>query len=87
MFCGDKTDVSAAVICPVSTADICAVSMLPPAAPGCCRLTQAMKSKLVDHFLLEKLKVFCPIPFIEDDINSDSIFTRNSVYNWHRPLG
>ena len=56
-------------------------SQLLPAAAGCPRLTQAMKSKLVDHFLLEKLKVFCPIPFVrstsqevvEGNINSDFI--------------
>ena len=37
----------------VSTEAICPVSMLPPAAPGCCRLTQTSKSQTLIDFCLK----------------------------------
>ena len=34
-----------------------------PAAPGCPRLTQTMKSQTLINLVRKKVKVFCSIPF------------------------
>ena len=56
--------------------------MLPPAAPGCCRLPQADPDHEIQdfgHSLLEKLKTFCSIPFFlqlyEEFVKVTSILT------------